>query len=160
MLVCAHAAKAEPLTMAFFVCRLRCPCCSCCTSAVSCPPHTQAYSMLHTAADGKLPRITALLHVEAFHALCQHTDLVTKVHSRGPPAVVTWAAFCVAVRGTRLVPHHQSCMGCSCQAPCLPGHLLSTLASPWITHCMTFTLRAPSALITAVATGQEQPQRC
>jgi hypothetical protein len=39
----------------------------------------QAYSMLHTAADGKVPRITALLHVEAFHALCQHPVLVTKV---------------------------------------------------------------------------------
>jgi hypothetical protein len=35
--------------------------------------------MLHTAADGKVPRITALLHVEAFHALCQHPSLVTKV---------------------------------------------------------------------------------
>lgn len=44
---------------------------------------TQAYSMMHTAADGKLPRITAVLHVEGFHALCQHPELVTKVGQTG-----------------------------------------------------------------------------
>lgn len=39
--------------------------------------------MMHTAADGKLPRITAVLHVEGFHALCQHPELVTKVGQTG-----------------------------------------------------------------------------
>jgi hypothetical protein len=53
----------------------------------------QAYSMLHAAADGKLPRITAVLHLEAFHALCQHPDLVTKVRS----ASRCFACVCLVV---------------------------------------------------------------
>lgn len=61
-----------------------------CMSVLSWPVAvcSQAYSMLHTAADGKLPRVTSLLHVEAFHALCQHPTLVSKVsvclHSTAP----------------------------------------------------------------------------
>jgi len=51
--------------------------CNCCVL------RTQAYSMMHTAADGKLPRITAVLHVEGFHALCQHPELITKVGQAG-----------------------------------------------------------------------------
>jgi hypothetical protein len=35
--------------------------------------------MLHIVADGKLPRITTMLHVEGFHALCQHPELAAKV---------------------------------------------------------------------------------
>lgn len=63
-------------------------CCSCCA---------QAYSILHTAADGKLPKITALLHVEAFHALCQHTDLVTKVKGGAAGLAVCPLLLCVMI---------------------------------------------------------------
>jgi hypothetical protein len=39
----------------------------------------QGYSTLQIAADGKLPKITSLLHVEAFHMLAQNQDQADKV---------------------------------------------------------------------------------
>jgi hypothetical protein len=36
-------------------------------------------ALLQVAQDGKLPKITSLLHVEVFHTLCQHPDLTKKV---------------------------------------------------------------------------------
>lgn len=51
----------------------------------------QAYCALQIAADGKLPKIANLLHVEAFHALCQHKELVKKVGLW----VVAHSMFCV-----------------------------------------------------------------
>eukprot|EP00775_Hariotina_reticulata_P010205 gene10205-10366_t len=38
----------------------------------------QAHQTLQVAQDGKLPKITSLLHVEVFHTLCQHPDLAKK----------------------------------------------------------------------------------
>lgn len=64
-------------------------CCWCSTT-------TQAYSLMHAAADGKLPRITTMLHVEAFHALCQHPELVTKVREA---AVFVCGIACVHKEG-------------------------------------------------------------
>jgi hypothetical protein len=39
----------------------------------------QGYSTLQIAADGKLPKITSLLHVEAFHMLAQNQEQADKV---------------------------------------------------------------------------------
>uniref|UniRef100_A0A383WA65 XPG-I domain-containing protein n=1 Tax=Tetradesmus obliquus TaxID=3088 RepID=A0A383WA65_TETOB len=39
----------------------------------------QGYSTLQIAADGKLPKITSLLHVEAFHMLAQNAEQADKI---------------------------------------------------------------------------------
>lgn len=62
--------------------------------------HLQAYAMLHIAADGKLPRITAMLHVEGFHALCQHPELVTMVGLCWRPVPVAVAVQAGSVAGS------------------------------------------------------------
>jgi hypothetical protein len=68
--------------------------------------------MLHAAADGKLPRITAVLHVEAFHALCQHPDLVTKVSKSSSLPVCAWwltGVLCMLIRLTFVAQKVKHC---------------------------------------------------
>jgi hypothetical protein len=50
----------------------------------------QGYSTLQIAADGKLPKITSLLHVEAFHMLAQSQEQADKVRR---PVLITSGCY-------------------------------------------------------------------
>jgi hypothetical protein len=65
----------------------------------------QGYSTLQIAADGKLPKITSLLHVEVFHMLAQNQEQADKV--RGVP--FTCAVTCNWQCGCAVLLVHASC---------------------------------------------------
>lgn len=52
----------------------------------------QAYATLQVAADGKLPRVTAVLNVEVFHTLCQNEELAAKVGVQSDALIFAAAA--------------------------------------------------------------------